>query len=441
VTETAAVKIDEVSQVIRKLQFDVPWEKVKKELDAAYTKISKTSKLKGFRPGKVPRPILETYYKDKAEEEAVYNIVNSCYFDSLKKNGIDALTQPKIEQEGIEPDKNFFFTATVEVPPVIDPVGYIGLDVKKTIRQVKDEDIDNVLQKLRKYLATFAAVPEGHISTTDDYLIFDYQGFIDGKPSDALKGIDANLQLNGSSALPAFEEQLLGLKTGDEKEFTVTYPSDYHDNTYAGNAALFQVKIKQIQKQTLPEIDDNFISNFQQHSSFEELLDGIRKSLEAEYSNEANAKFESEILDELIKINEFEVPPSMIERQIFSMIEENARYLMSRGMTKEKALESSYRLYNSLKPAAVKTLKSMYILDAIQAKESIEVGPEEVESALRSMAEARKDDFEGLKKKLTESKMMEQLIHQLQHNKVFKYIENHALTNETAAIDEKGDAR
>lgn len=436
---TATVKIDEISQVIRKLQFDVPWDEIKKELDIAYAKLSKTSKIKGFRPGKVPRPILETYYKAKAEEETVYNIINRCYFDSLKKNGIDALTQPKIEQGGISPDKNFTFTATVEVPPVIDPVGYTGLNIKKTVRQVKDEDIDNVLQQLRKSLVTFKDAPEEHLSAADDYLTFDYQVSIDGKLIDELAAVNTTLQLNQASTLPAFEEQLLGLKVGAEKEFTVTYPQDYHDSTYAGKTVSFQVKIKQIQEQILPEMDDNFIKNFQQHSSLEELLTGIRKSLEAQYEQEANAKFEREVLDELMKINEFEVPPSMIESQAYFMMQEQARYLMSRGMPKEQAVESSYNMYSSLKPEAVRILKSMYLLDAIQAKEAIEVNNEEIDSSIGSMALARGEDPEGLKKMFQDTKRLEQLKNQLQHNKVLKYIEDHAIIDETQTINEKGD--
>lgn len=436
---TATVKVEETSSVTRKLEFDVPWPEVKKEMDIAYAKLAKKSKIKGFRPGKAPRQVLEAYYKEQAEEETIYNLINRLYFDSLKENGIHALAQPRIDQKGITADNNFTFTASVEVAPVVDPQGYKDLVITKVVREVKPEDVESVLQKLRRSFATFQELTEDRGIAKEDYVTLDFQGYFDGEKQDDLKGIDAVILLNGSTTLPDFEDQLMNLKKGEEKEFKITYPSDYHEEKYAGREASFLVNIKDIQKQILPDIDKNFIKNFEKYSSLEELTDNIRKSLEAQYQEEANEKFKNDVIENLFKQNEFDAPPSLIESETYSLMEEHSRMLMSHGIPREQAAERAYQLYNSLKPEAVKRVKAMYLLQRIAAKESITIEVAEIDEAIKAMASVRGEDFEELKKKFIENNMLEVMAGQLLEKKVFKYIEDTALMAAAGEASRGGD--
>lgn len=439
-TGTAAtVKVEETSPVTRKLEFDVPWQEVKKELDMAYAKISKKSKIKGFRPGKAPRPVLEAYHKEQAEEEVIYNLINRLYFDALKENGINAVTEPKIEQKGIEKDNNFIFAASVEIAPDVDPRGYKGLVINKAIREVTQEDVDNVLQKLRTSFGTFQELTEERGIAGGDHVTLDFQGSIAGENQDDLRGADVVILFNGSTTLPGFEDQLMNLKKGEEKEFILTYPLDYHEEKYAGREVSFRVMVKNIQQQLLPEIDDNFIKNFEKYSSLEELTDNIRKSLEAQYHEEANDKYRNEVIEHLINQNPFDAPPSYVEKQTFSMMEEHRRMLMSHGMPREQSAERAYKLYNALKPEAAKRVRAIYLLQGIAAKESIAVEVAEVDEAIKAMAAVRGEDFDGLKKKFLESGILATMASQLLEKKVFNFIEDHAVMTETNETNLEGD--
>ena len=153
-----AVKIEDVSPIKKKILFDISWLEVKKELDTVYKDVAKKAKIKGFRQGKVPRDMLESLYKEHAEEETVSNLVNRYYWEALKENKINAISQPDIDQKGIETEKNFTFTAIVEVEPVIDPAGYIGLELEKENSEVKDSDVDARLDEIRDMFSTMEEV-------------------------------------------------------------------------------------------------------------------------------------------------------------------------------------------------------------------------------------------------------------------------------------------
>ena len=150
----AAIKIEEISPVKKKISFEIPWEEVKKELDAAYRTVGKKARVKGFRPGKTPRHILETYYREDAEGEAVSNIVQRSFEEAMQANSILPVARPQIEQSGIQPEKSFTYSATVEVEPVIDPQGYTGLELQKEDAAVTDKDVDARLEELRNMYST-----------------------------------------------------------------------------------------------------------------------------------------------------------------------------------------------------------------------------------------------------------------------------------------------
>ena len=178
---SAAVKIEDISSVKKKLSFDIPWADVKNELDTVYRKVGKTAKIKGFRPGKIPRAILESYYREQAEEETVTNLVNRYYWEALKEKEIPSVTHPQIEQKGIEAEKDFTFSATIEVEPIIDPKDYLGLELEREEPVVTEEDLEARLLEIRQMFATMEDLNEERGVAEGDFVTLDFAGSIAGK--------------------------------------------------------------------------------------------------------------------------------------------------------------------------------------------------------------------------------------------------------------------
>ena len=279
---SAAVKIEDISAVKKKLSFDIPWVDVKNELDSVYRSVGKKAKIKGFRPGKIPREILEKNYREEAEGETIANLVNRYYFETLKEKEILAVTQPEIEEKGIEAEKDFSFSATVEVEPVVEPKDYLGLELEKEELVVTDADLEAKMLEIRNMFATMEEMTQDRGIQTGDFVTFDFNGTLAGEHLKELKSDNHMLEIGSKTFVPGFEEQLVDLKQDELKTFTVKFPDNYNAAHLAGKDVEFTVNIKGIQVKKLPEIDEQFIKNFEHYESLDDLKADVLKSLEEE---------------------------------------------------------------------------------------------------------------------------------------------------------------
>jgi trigger factor len=221
-----AVNIEQLSPVKKKLSFDIPWVDVQKELDSTYRNVSRTARVRGFRQGKIPRNILELHYKDHVEGEVVTNLVNQFYWDALKEYDIQAVTQPQIEQKGIEKEKSFAFTATVEVEPPVEPSGYLDLELEKEELEVTDADVDARLKEIQQMFATMQDMEEDRGLKEGDFATIDFEGSVDGQVQKDMKAEDYLLEIGSKMLVPGFEDQLIGMKKGESKDIQVKFPDD-----------------------------------------------------------------------------------------------------------------------------------------------------------------------------------------------------------------------
>ena len=207
-----AIKMEEISMIKKKLSFDIPWNEVKEELDAVYRDIGKKAKIKGFRPGKVPRNVLESNFKDHAEEETITNIVNKHYWQALDDKGIMSLSKPDITQEGFKDNTNFTFTASFETEPDFEPKGYTGIEVEKESIQITESDLEKRLNEIRQMFATMEEIKDDRAAIMGDYVTIDFTGSIDGVFHDDLKADSYFLELGSKRFIPDFEEHVAGMK-------------------------------------------------------------------------------------------------------------------------------------------------------------------------------------------------------------------------------------
>jgi trigger factor len=417
-----AVKIEDISAVKKKLSFDIPWANVKSELDAVYRKVGKKAKIKGFRPGKIPREILVRHYREDAEGEAISNLVNRYYWETLQQKEIPAVTKPEIAQKGIEAEKDFTFSATVEVEPVVEPKEYLGLELEKEEPVVTAEDLDARMLEFRQMFATMEEAEEGRGIQMGDFVTLDFAGNVAGEPLKELKSENHQLEIGAKTFVSGFEEQLVGLKQGEAKTIAVKFPDDYNAAHLAGKDVEFAVHIKGIRVKKLPEIDDQFIKNFEQYESLEALKADIQKSLEEEKKRKIALAFERQISDKLLEKNVFDVPDSFVERQIYYMMSDMQRRMVSGGMEPKKAAEFSMKLHDQFREEAVKIVKTVLLLKGIAGKEALKAGEDEVEKQIREIAAQRAQDYETLRKSLEKDNLIDNIRSEILNRKTYAFL-------------------
>ncbi len=420
------VKIEDISSVQRKLSFEVLWDDVKREIDSIYNTVGRSAKIRGFRPGKAPRNVLELHYKERVEEEAVSNLVTKHFSDAVEKNHIDVVAQPVIDQKGITKGENFLFTATVDVQPLLDPRDYAGLALEKESLSVTKADVDDRLTQIRQMYATLEDAAEDRVLADGDFALIDFAGTIGGEARKELAAKDHTLQIGSQSFVPGFEEQLLGMKKGESRDITVTFPETYGSKDIAGKEVLFSIDLKNIREKILPELNEEFVKNFEKYESLEDLKNDVRKSLEEEGESRIKGQLRDKIIDALLEKNEFEVPPSWVERQTYAMMLDARQRMVQNGMSDDQAAEISYNMHDRFLEQATRMVKTSFILGKIAEKESIEVSEEDVDEKLKEIAQRYDQNYESVKKFYEGDGMKERLKDQLLETKILDFVEERA---------------
>lgn len=420
------IKIEDLSPVKKKMSLEIPWLEVKGELDAAYQEIGKKAKLKGFRQGKIPRKILETYFKDQAESEASTNIVNKHYWQTLEDKGIIAISRPEVHQEGIKENTDYAFSATFETEPEIEPKNYKGIELEKEKINVTDDDVRKRVDEIRQMFATMEEVIDDRPAIKGDYVVMDFAGSLNGESYKELNAQDYFLEIGSGKFVPGFEDQLIGMKKGETREIKVTFPADYQESRFAGQEVIFNVTVKSMREKKLPEDDDSFIKNFEKYNTFEDFKADVLKSLEEKAEQMSKVNLQNSITDKLIKENNFEVPESMVERQIYFMMVELQKRMMSAGIDENSAMDFSLKMRDKYKDDAEKTVKAFLLLKNIGKKESLAVEDSDLEKYIQELANQSGRDYESMEKMYDSEEKKDYLRVELLQKKVFDFIEQNA---------------
>jgi trigger factor len=427
--------MEELSSVKKKLSFEIPWNEVKSELDAVYKDVGKKAKIKGFRQGKIPRKVLEVHFKEHAEAETINNIINKFYWQTLDEKKITALSRPDINQEGLKKNTSFSFSASFETEPDFEPKGYKGVELEKEIISVTDIDMEKRINDIRKTFATMEEIAETRPAQKGDFVVIDFTGTFEGKTPQELKADNYFLEIGSKRFIPGFEEQLIGIKKDETKTIKVVFPEDYHEKKYAGKDVVFEVTIRNLKEKKLPEFNEEFIKNFDKYNSLEDLKDEIKNSLEEEAKRISEINMQNKITEHLLHENNFEAPPSLIERQIFYMMADTQKRMVSAGMDEKNATELSLKMHDQFKDDAANSVKSFLLLKKIAYKELIIVEDSDVQKYIEELAARYGKDCELLKKAYENEEKKENLKMELVQKKVFDFIEQNA---NIKTIEKKG---
>ena len=303
-----------------KLEITIEAEKFDNAIKKVYFQSAKYFNIPGFRKGKAPQNIVEKYYgKEIFYEDAFNEVVPAEYEKALNENKIDAVSKPQIDIVTMEKGKDLVFTAIVQTKPEAKLKKYKGIEIEKIEYNVKDQDIENELKDMQDKNSRLITV-EDRPAQNDDTAIIDFEGFVDGVAFDGGKGENYNLVLGSHSFIEGFEDQVVGMKIGEEKEINVTFPKEYFSKNLAGKPATFKVKLNELKKKELPELDDEFAKDVSEFDTLKELKQSIKEKLEKQFQDREKYEKEDAVVRELVKELEVDIPSGMIETEVDNMM-------------------------------------------------------------------------------------------------------------------------
>ena len=384
-----------------KLVIEASAEEFEAGLNAAYNKNKNKISVPGFRKGKAPRKMIEQLYGSQIFfEDAANEIIPDAYADAAKESGLDIVSQPKVSIEQLEAGKPFIFAAEVAVRPEVELGEYKGVEVTKADAEVTDADVEEELKKVQDQNSRTVSVEDRAVKD-GDMTVIDFEGFIDGEAFEGGKGENYPLTIGSHSFIDTFEEQMIGMNIGEEKELNVTFPEDYHAENLKGKPSTFKVTVKEIKEKQLPELDDDFAQDVSDFDTLAEYKDDLKKKIAERKESEAKAKKESEAIEKVVEAAKMDIPQAMIDTQVNRMLEDFAMRLQQQGLSVEQYFQytgmTADKIMEEMKPEAVKRIKNSLVLEAVAKAENIEVSEEEFEAELQKMADMYKMEIEKIK--------------------------------------------
>ncbi|MDP7977411.1 trigger factor [Bacillus sp. WLY-B-L8] len=400
-----AAKWEKLEGNVGVLTIEVDAKEVNNSLDAAFKKVVQTINVPGFRKGKMPRPLFEQRFGvESLYQDALDIILPKAYGEAIDETGIFPVAHPEIDIEKFEKGQNLIFTAKVTVKPEVKLGEYKGLTVEKVDATVTDEDVENELTSLQERQAELVVKEDGTVENGDTAVI-DFEGFVDGEAFEGGKGENYSLAIGSNTFIPGFEEQLVGLKAGEQKDVEVSFPEEYHAAELAGKPATFKVTVHEIKVKELPALNDEFAKDANEEvATLDELKAKIRENLEVSKKQEAEHKVRDEVVEKASANAEIEIPEAMIETELDRMVREFEQRLSYQGMNLELYYQftgtDDEKLKGQMKEDAAKRVATNLVLEAIIKAENIEATEEEVNAEVEKMAEMYNMPVDAVKQAL-----------------------------------------
>ena len=384
-----------------KLEFTIEAKKFDEGMKKVYAKSAKYINIPGFRKGKAPMSIVEKHYGAEVFYEDTFNeIVPEEYERELKENNIEAVSRPNIEVKQIGKGQDLIFTAVVQTKPEVKLGKYKGIELKKVEYNVSDEDIDHELGHMADRNSRLVTVEDRPVED-GDITVIDFEGFVDGVAFEGGKAENHELTIGSKTFIPGFEDQIIGMKIDEEKDINVKFPEEYFSEELKGKAATFKVKLHEIKKKELPELNDDFAKDASEFDTLEELKASIKEKLEEENANKAKYEMEDSAIKAVTEKAEVEIPSGMIETEINNMIQDMETRMSYQGIKMEQYLQMIGKTMEDFKKEneeqAKTSVKTRLTLEAIVKAEKIEASEEDVNAKIEEMAKMYGKTAEELK--------------------------------------------
>jgi trigger factor len=383
------IQVENVSPVERKVTIEVDPARVAQEMERAYSGLGRRVKLRGFRPGKAPRKVLERHFRAEVESEVAEKIVQQTFAEAVRVESIDLVAPPHVSiSEGVAEGKPLRYTARVEVKPKLEPKDYRGLEVKRRPPEVTDEMISAELGRIQESLAKLVPVEGRFEAQEGDWAVVDHEGTIEGEPFDGARAEGVTVKVAPGAISEGNLGLLAGKKLGETVELDEPFAEDHRNEALRGKVARMRVTLKALKERQLPALDDELAKSLGAEGV--ETLDQLRARIRADLEKREERRAEVELKDGLVHAalakNEFEVPPALVERAIDAMIEGAAERFARSGIDIRQLQLDQARMRADLREQALLQVRGRLLLEAIAEAEKIEVSEEEVQAELARIA-------------------------------------------------------
>ena len=415
------VKVENKENSKVEIVFTLTKEEFNERLDKVFAKHAKDFKIPGFRPGKAPRNVVEKAYgEDSLNYTVIEDTIDIDYKKAVEENNLEIVSSPELNVVQIGRDKDTIYTVSAYVKPDATVKQYKGLEIPKFTKKVTKEDIDKEIDMAREKNARSVSVDDRALENGDIANI-DFEGFESGVAFEGGKGEKFDLTIGGGQFIPGFEEKLIGMKVGENRDIDVSFPEDYQMESLAGKPVVFKVTLNSISKKELPELDDEFVKDVSEFETLKDYKASVKEKLEKRLEAEKKAAIETAVFDKVLENTEVTIPESMIEEQAHNLEEQTEHELSHQGMTLDLycqylGLDKNVMQAN-FKTQAEKDVKLKLALEAIAKQETIEVTDEEINSKIdelvKQYGDGSENNFknnESIKSYLTEQIKQEKLI-------------------------------
>ena len=386
-----------------KVEITVEASKFDEAIKKVYFKSAKYFNIPGFRKGKAPMQIVEKYYgKEIFYEDAFNEVAEGALEEVIKENNLEVVSRPDVDIKQIEKGKDLIFTAVMQTKPEAELGKYKGIEIKKIEYNVTDEDINHELGHMQEHNSRLITIEDRPVESGDIAKI-DFEGFVDGNAFEGGKAEGHELEIGSNTFIPGFEDQVIGMKIDEEKDINVKFPEEYFSKELAGKDATFKVKVHEIKKKELPELDDEFAKDVSEFDTLKELKADIKAKQEKQ--NEEKAKYETQdaVIKAVCENLKVDIPSGMIDMEVENMLKDIEQRLSYQGLKLDQYLQMMGKTEEDMKkeyePQAIDAIKSRLALEAVVKAEKIEASDKEIEEKMKEMAKnyGKENDEEFMK--------------------------------------------
>jgi len=383
------VEVRDLSSVKKILQVEIPNELVVRELDDTYKTLKRTATIKGFRPGKAPRAVLENYYRKDVHAEVTNKLLQDSFPDAVKETDLDLVGTPSIDTRDLDEKQPFTYEATVEIRPDIEDIEFKGMALTKNLYSVTDKDIDAQLNMIQRNLTTMEPIEEERPLQEEDVAQIDYEAFQDGQPFEAIQKAEKYaIKVGTGQITESFDEQLVGMSPGEDREITVTFPGDHSNSALADQEVSFRVTLHEIRKEIIPEINDSLAKKAGDYENLDALRETITDNLKQGYEKRAEQEMNEQIFSEIIDKTDFDLPEALIEYELDGIVAEAERSFTYRNISMEDMGLTREGLSERYRETAEKQVRRHLILDKLIKQEDLSLSDDALEEAYQEMAES-----------------------------------------------------
>jgi len=425
------VTVTDISSVKKKVQIQVPQADVAKELDSAYLQLKKNAKVKGFRPGKTPRSVLERMFHKDVHADVTNTLIQNTFIDAVKQESLAFIGTPDIDPPELDPDGPFIYNITVELKPELSGISFEGIELKKTLYAMSEAEVDKQIEMLQKQIAESQTIEEDRPAVDGDHAVIDYEGLKDGQPFEQTqKTENFTLKIGQKMISEEFDNQIIGMKPGEQKEFPVTFPEDYHNKDLATLEITFTATLKELREEIIPEANDELAKKLGNFETLEDVKVAIRTNLQEGYDKRSEQEIQEQIFEKLLT-EKFELPETLVKFELDGIIADTEARFSQSNVTLDQLGLSREKLEDQYRDVAENQVRRHLFLSKIIEQENMELPDEALNTEYESLSKTVGQPVDFIKEYYQKNPdKLEGFKHAILEKKVFDLIIGKAVINE-----------